>query len=375
MVIVDEESLMTFHVSERSTTSIQQSCSSLQSFKFCLRIPLALDAIILRWLWDRDLVAIGVRGKHDYFSYSHYIFFWGGGVNRHHNLLHDRCDPEHRLHGRTGSIWFLVVLFCRFWTQRLLLAFFPFSHLRLLGLLGCWGCGCRRPVGPWRGSPRTATAKESDGVMYREKKTHPAGVFAVGDSLRSSSKEFLLYVAAVMIVGRVVFFPSASVQLQHLELSFPWIFQDSLCGDNLPRNTYNGGGGVCSWPWRIRTSGSGSIKSSRLEICRLQPWRWRQLKYFGRLLIARDCHQEERDVIGLEATLSFWSGVTVICLTLVTLNSSVRISSKMSFAVVSHGRWRITAFTSFTDFGGRRSTVLCWRQDVSLVPGSRPYLR
>jgi hypothetical protein len=33
-----------------------------------------------------------------------------------------------------------------------------------------------------------------------------------------------------------------------------------------------------------------------------------QLKDFGRLPTACECHQEERDIMGLEATLSFWSG-------------------------------------------------------------------
>jgi hypothetical protein len=33
-----------------------------------------------------------------------------------------------------------------------------------------------------------------------------------------------------------------------------------------------------------------------------------QLKYFGCPLIACEHHQEERDIMGLEATLSFWSG-------------------------------------------------------------------
>jgi len=33
-----------------------------------------------------------------------------------------------------------------------------------------------------------------------------------------------------------------------------------------------------------------------------------QFKYFGRLLIACESHQEERDIISMEVTFSFWSG-------------------------------------------------------------------
>jgi hypothetical protein len=224
------------------------SCDMSQSLSV-----LVICAFYFRGLWTRTLVAIEVHGSHDYFSNSHYFFFFlGGSVDRCHNLLYGRCNSGQGIQGRTGSTGGLRVLLRRFWTHwRLLALSFLCSQM---GLLRLW---LPSPSWPQMGISAQCCCEGKCQGRVPEGKDSPNWSLRRRGSFSSSKGGFLFRVASAMVIRRVRFLPSASTQLQHRGVEFSFVFSgQSLWRCPVPHHIQWGGylkfTHICQNLWHLK---------------------------------------------------------------------------------------------------------------------------
>jgi len=197
------------------------------------------------------------------------------------------------------------VLLCRFWTHRGLHALsFHCSQLGLLGLrtvgpaVGVEAAGAVAQLAP-EGDRRVPIGEDPPSWSLRRR-----------DSFRSSAEGFLLCVATATTVRRVGVFPLCQYAVAARGVEF-FIFQGSRCEGDLSRTTYNGGL-LAVDPDVPEPLAIEALSHPALRFVGFNPdddvTEVGQREYFGRLLIACERHQEEEDIMGLGATLSFWSG-------------------------------------------------------------------